>query len=160
MIDMNDHTVDDVLRYPEVADGFREMPAESSLLAAIDILKLPKTRIIVAVDQNNASPVGVLLRGAQKVLKYGKRKVRFYQLVFFHHRGAEMALYDAAEGGIHPISSQRRFAGRQEICSTQQSLNLTNGRRVTKRRPHRRQRACKTAFHRKLLRNWVTTFIG
>lgn len=66
MVDLNDHTVEDVLSIPAVTDGFRSMPAGSSFFDAIKILKEPKTRVVVAVDPDNGAPVGVVLRAHRR----------------------------------------------------------------------------------------------
>ena len=66
MVDLNDHTVEEVLSLSAVTDGFRLMPAESSFFDAIKILKEPKTRVVVAVNPDNGVPVGVVLRAHRR----------------------------------------------------------------------------------------------
>ncbi|MCF3595779.1 Abi family protein [Rhodobacteraceae bacterium LMO-12] len=66
MIDLDDHTISDILDSPAVADGFRTMPAGSSFLDAVKILKEPKTRVVVALNPDDGAPVGVVLRAHRR----------------------------------------------------------------------------------------------
>ncbi|GHC54214.1 hypothetical protein [Neogemmobacter tilapiae] len=66
LIDLNDYTVADLLNRPTVADGLRLMPAESSFFDAIKVLQSPKTRIVVAINSFDGSPVGVVLRAHRR----------------------------------------------------------------------------------------------
>jgi len=66
MIDLNDHTVADILDNLDAAAGFREMPAGSSFFDAIKVLQEPKTRVVVAVEPENGRPVGVVLRAHRR----------------------------------------------------------------------------------------------
>ncbi len=66
LIDLNDHTIADILADPVISDGFRPVPAQSSFFDAIKILKEPKTRVVVAIDSTNGAPVGVVLRAHRR----------------------------------------------------------------------------------------------
>ncbi|SFP23171.1 Abi-like protein [Cohaesibacter marisflavi] len=66
MVDLNDHSIADVLNIPAVANGFRSMTAESSFFDAVKILKEPKTRVIVAVSPDDGAPIGVILRAHRR----------------------------------------------------------------------------------------------
>lgn len=66
MIDLNDHSIADVLNDPEVMDGFRSLPAGSSFFDAIKILKEPKTRVVVAVNSDDGTPAGIVLRAHRR----------------------------------------------------------------------------------------------
>lgn len=66
MIDLNDHTISDILDSPAVADGFRTMPAGSPFFDAVKMLKEPKTRVVVAVNPDDGAPVGVIPRAHRR----------------------------------------------------------------------------------------------
>lgn len=66
MVDLNDHTIGDVMDDPEVTNGFRSMHAGSSFYDAVKILKEPKTRVVVALNPDNGKPVGVVLRAHRR----------------------------------------------------------------------------------------------
>lgn len=66
MVDLNDHTVADILNSPAVEDSFSSMPEESSFFDTIEILKEPNTRVVVAVKADNGMPIGVVLRAHRR----------------------------------------------------------------------------------------------
>jgi hypothetical protein len=66
MIDLNDHTVADVLNDPSIGDGCRPLSAKTSFFDAVKVLKEPKTRVVVAVDPDTELPVGVILRAHRR----------------------------------------------------------------------------------------------
>lgn len=66
MVDLNDHTVEDIMDCPVVADDFQSMPAESSFFDAVKILKETGTRVVVAVDKEKGAPIGVVLRAHRR----------------------------------------------------------------------------------------------
>ena len=66
MIDLNDHTISDILDNPAVADGFRTMSADTSFFDAVKTLKEPGTRVVVAVNPDDGTPVGVVLRAHRR----------------------------------------------------------------------------------------------
>lgn len=66
MIDLNDHTVGNVLLDPSVDAGCRPLSAKLSFFDAAKVLKEPKTRVVVAVDPDTGTPVGVILRAHRR----------------------------------------------------------------------------------------------
>lgn len=66
MIDLNEHTVGDILQDPSVNDGCRPLSAKLSFFEAIKVLREPKTRVVVAVDPVTGAPVGVVLRAHRR----------------------------------------------------------------------------------------------
>ena len=66
MVDLNDHSVGDLLESPAVEEGARLVQAEMSYMDAIRILKKPKTRVVVAVDAESGKAVGVVLRAHRR----------------------------------------------------------------------------------------------
>lgn len=66
LIDLNDHSIEDVLTDPAVGMGFRTLPADTSFFEAIKVLKEPKTRVVVAIDRDQGMPVGVMVRAHRR----------------------------------------------------------------------------------------------
>ena len=66
IFDLNDHTVEQLLREPANEEGWHIVPAIQSFSAVAELLKQPKTQIIIAVDPATDRPVGVLLRAHRR----------------------------------------------------------------------------------------------
>ena len=62
MIDLNGHSIADVIKYDGVELGCRVLPSGISFLDAVKTLQEPKTSVVVAIDDQSQEPVGVILR--------------------------------------------------------------------------------------------------
>ena len=66
MIDLNVHSVEDIVQTPDVKNGFQTLSANAPLVAAIEVLKQTKMNLVVAVDDITRAPVGVILRAHRR----------------------------------------------------------------------------------------------
>ena len=66
LIDLNDHTVGDVLKSPGVKETYHSQPARLPFFDAVEILKRPKAQLSVALDEAANAPQGVILRAHRR----------------------------------------------------------------------------------------------
>lgn len=66
LIDLNDHTVTNVIDCLELAKCCETLPSNEPFLTATELLKKSKIRVLVGMDPNNAKPVGVILRAHRR----------------------------------------------------------------------------------------------
>jgi len=66
MVDMNDHSIADVVKYDGVEEGCRVLPAGTPFLETVKMLKEPKTIVVVAIDEKSQEPLGVILRAHRR----------------------------------------------------------------------------------------------
>lgn len=66
MIDLKDHKISDLIKDDAVKQGCRILPGGISFLDAVKTLKEPKIAVIVAIDDQNNEPLGVILRAYRR----------------------------------------------------------------------------------------------
>ena len=66
MVDLNDHSISDVIKNDGVDQGYRILSGDISFFDAIKILKEPNTRVVVAIDDQSKEPLGVILRAHRR----------------------------------------------------------------------------------------------
>lgn len=66
MVDLNDHSIADVIKYDGVEQGCRILPEGTSFSEAVKTLKEPKTSVVVAIDDQSYEPLGVILRAHRR----------------------------------------------------------------------------------------------
>lgn len=66
LVDLNDHSVSDILSDQKVVGGFRLLPSNVPFIDAVKVLKEPGTRILVAFDNEKNMPIGVILRAHRR----------------------------------------------------------------------------------------------